>query len=70
MALAACPPVFVASAAVATRRQAWVYVDHLIFDQVAHDAQGNLIFQLPGIIRKPTMVEVITPPPGQASSEE
>ncbi|UCC32187.1 MAG: hypothetical protein JSU86_07870, partial [Phycisphaerales bacterium] len=51
-------------------RQAWVYVDHLIFDQVARDAQGNLIFQLPGIIRKPTMVEVITTPPGQPSSDE
>ncbi|UCC31294.1 MAG: hypothetical protein JSU86_03275 [Phycisphaerales bacterium] len=51
-------------------REAWICVDHLIFDQVACDAQGSLIFQLPGIIRKPTMVDVITPPAGQASSEE
>ncbi len=45
-------------------RKAWVYVDHLIFDQIGHDAQGNLIFQLPEVIRKPTMVEVIPAPAG------
>lgn len=39
--------------------EAWVYVDHLIFDRVARDAQGNLIFQLPGMVGKLTLVEVL-----------
>ncbi len=47
--------------------EAWaVYVDHRIFDRVARDAQGNLIFQLPGTIRKPTLVEVLLRCPGQS----
>ena len=37
----------------------WVYVDHLIFDRTARDAEGNLIFQLSGKIGKPVRVEVI-----------
>jgi hypothetical protein len=43
----------------ADNREAWVYVDHLIFDRVAYDAEGDLIFQLPGAVRKPTVIEVL-----------
>lgn len=39
--------------------EAWVYVDDRILDTTARDAQGNLIFQLPGTIHKPTTVEVL-----------
>lgn len=39
-------------------REAWVYVDHLVYDRVARDALGNLVFQLPGGVRDSTMVEV------------
>jgi len=39
-------------------REAWVYVDHLVYDRVARDARGNLVFQLPGTVRDSTMVEV------------
>jgi hypothetical protein len=38
---------------------AWVYVNHVIFDSIAYDADGNLIFQIPGISEAPTTVEVI-----------
>ncbi len=47
-------------------QEAWVYVDHLIFDAVARDARGQLIFQLPETITDRTTVEVLfrqTPPP-------
>lgn len=40
-------------------REAWVYVNDRIFDRTARDAQGNLIFQLPGTIRERTLVEVL-----------
>lgn len=40
-------------------RDTWVYVDNLIFDRVSRDGDGNLIFQLPGRLDKPTRVEVI-----------
>ncbi len=39
--------------------EAWIYVNHLIFDKVARDADGNLIFQLPKTIRDRTTVEVL-----------
>lgn len=40
-------------------RTAWVYVDHLLFEAVTRDGEGNLLFQLPGTIRKKTLVEVL-----------
>jgi hypothetical protein len=40
-------------------REAWVYVNHLIFDVVARDAAGELIFQLPETITDRTIVEVV-----------
>lgn len=43
----------------ADAREAWVYVDHLIFSAVARDRFGNLLFQLPGTVRAPTLVEVL-----------
>ena len=42
---------------------AWVYVNHLIFHPIAHDADGNLIFQLPDVITDRTTVEVLLRPP-------
>jgi hypothetical protein len=38
---------------------AWVYVDQLLFDRVARSSRGHLIFQLPGTLRKPALVEVL-----------
>lgn len=40
-------------------RDAWVYVDHLILDAIARDAHGNLLFQIPGTIDGPKLVEVL-----------
>jgi hypothetical protein len=40
-------------------REAWVYVNHLSFDKVARDTEGNLLFQLPDIIRDQRTVEVL-----------
>ena len=40
-------------------RQAWVYVDHMIHDALARDAQGNLLFQIPHTIKKHSTVEVL-----------
>ncbi|MFQ5590539.1 MAG: hypothetical protein ACE5HE_05200 [Phycisphaerae bacterium] len=40
-------------------QKAWVYVNNLVFDSVARDADGNLIFQIPGTIRDETMVEIL-----------
>lgn len=37
----------------------WVYVDNMLFEHTARDAEGNLVFQLPGRLRKPTTVEVL-----------
>jgi hypothetical protein len=47
-------------------REAWVYVDHSIFDGVARDTGGDLLFQLPGAIRKPVLVEVLFAPAGRS----
>ncbi len=38
---------------------AWVYVNHLIFQAARRDSEGNLVFQLPGTITGETMVEVL-----------
>lgn len=47
-------------------REAWVYINHLVFKNVARNAAGNLIFQLPGVIRDPTLVEVLFRRPQQS----
>lgn len=39
--------------------QAWVYVQDRILDRVARDRAGNLLFQLPGVIRDRTTIEVL-----------
>lgn len=46
--------------------QAWVYVQHRILDRVARDRAGNLLFQLPGVIRDRTTIEVLFRRPGPA----
>ncbi len=38
---------------------AWVYVNHLIHEQVARDADGNVVFQLPAAVGKSAVVEVL-----------
>jgi hypothetical protein len=43
----------------ATNQDAWVYVNHLVFDRIARDAAGNVLFQLPSTITRPTIVEVL-----------
>ncbi len=45
-------------------QEAWVYVNHLIHSKTARDANGNLVFQLPGVMRKSTLVEVMLRRPG------
>lgn len=40
-------------------RDVWVYVDHLVHKQTARDSEGNLLFQIPGRISKPVLVEII-----------
>ncbi len=40
-------------------REAWVYVNHLVHDQVGRTVDGNLVFQLPGTIRDEVVVEVL-----------
>lgn len=46
--------------------RAWIYVNHVVFDRAARTPDGDLVFQLPGIIRARTLVEVLfqrrTPP--------
>jgi hypothetical protein len=39
--------------------QSWVYVDNLIFEPVWRPVNGPLVFQLPGIVRKPVMIETL-----------
>jgi hypothetical protein len=39
---------------------AWVYVDHLLFTDIGRDMDGNVVFQLPTSVKKPTVVEVLT----------
>ena len=43
------------------RRDARVYVDHLIFDHAALDSEGNVVFQLPFTVDRRVMVEVLFP---------
>jgi len=45
-------------------QEAWVYVNHLILNNIARDPGGNLVFQLPGTIRQSTLVEVLLRRPG------
>ena len=47
--------------------QAWVYVQDRILDRVARDRAGNLLFQLPGVIRDRTTIEVLFRRPAPAS---
>jgi len=44
--------------------EATVYVDQLIFERVARDRAGNLVFQLPGVITGEVLVEVLFRNPG------
>lgn len=37
----------------------WVYVNHLLHEQVTRDADGRLLFHLPGVIRERVLVEVL-----------
>ena len=43
------------------RRDARVYVDHLIFNHAALDVDGNVVFQLPFTVDRRVMVEVLFP---------
>jgi hypothetical protein len=43
----------------ANNQDAWVYVDHLIFEQVDRNARGDLVFQLASPIRQRSLVEVL-----------
>ncbi len=38
---------------------AWVYVDNLLIKHTSHNKHGQLLFQLPQVIQKPTVVEVL-----------
>jgi hypothetical protein len=40
-------------------REAWVYVDHLIHGRVARDREGHILFQIPGVIGRASLVEVV-----------
>lgn len=50
-------PVFVIAETPST--DAWVYANSKLVTPTARDADGNLIFQLPGVIREETIVEVL-----------
>lgn len=43
----------------AQHQEAWVYVNNLIFDATTYNNAGNLLFQLPDVIRGRTTVEVL-----------
>ncbi len=38
---------------------AWVYLDHVVYDRVARDAAGDLVFQLPDLVGERAVVEVL-----------
>lgn len=40
-------------------RQAWVYVDNMILESVARDSAGQLLFHIPGTVRRTSLVEVV-----------
>ncbi len=42
-----------------TNRKAWVYIDHLIYKNIARESDGYLVFQLPMLARRKTAVEVL-----------
>lgn len=46
-------------------RNAWIYVNHLIFDRKAQDAAGNLIFQLSRVVSDRTLIEILFREPHQ-----
>lgn len=50
----------------ADHQEAWVYVNNLIFDAAAYNASGNLVFQLPNVVRDRTTVEVLFRKPTSA----
>lgn len=39
-------------------REAWVYVNYVVYENTARDADGDLLFQLPGTIDREMVVEV------------
>jgi hypothetical protein len=53
-------PLFSPAFRVASRdgRDAWVYVDHFLHRTAGRTYDGDLVFQMPGPILKPTLVEV------------
>ena len=42
-----------------------MYVDHLVLNEVACDADGDVVFQLPQPVTKRTLIEVLTRPVGR-----
>jgi len=61
VALEGEPPLFSPSFSV-TREgnsRAWVYVNHTILEPVALGRERDLVFQVPGAVRKPAVVEVL-----------
>ena len=40
--------------------EAWVYVNSVILDDVSQDADGNLVFQLAGVLQDETLIEVLS----------
>ncbi len=43
----------------AQNRQSWVYVNDQLLEQTVRDADGNLMFQVPGVVDASTVVEVL-----------
>ena len=43
----------------ARHQEAWVYINDLIFDAASYNASGNLVFQLPDVVRDRAIVEVL-----------
>lgn len=39
--------------------QSWVYADNLIFEPITRRQGGDIVFQLPGIVRKKVMIETL-----------
>ena len=49
-------PVFLVSGS--EGMEAWVYVDYAILDRTARDSRDRLLFELPGVIDRETVLEV------------
>ena len=47
--------------------QSWVYVDNLIFEPVTRLGRGDVLFQLPGTVRKKVLIETLYRHDGQSS---